>query len=204
MKQRWLQLAARIDALTLRERAILFGVCLVCCVALADTLFLSPARDAHAKVTAQYNTQTQVLQRMRAELQSTAAAPDVNAAVRNDISSLQQELDAVNADIRMLAPEAVGGPAIESTLVQLLRRQEGLTLLGTATAPSAAASAPAPNMPVRQALELRVSGSYAQLTRYIAALEATLPTLRWGPLHLSATREQPELKVEIVLLGVAP
>ena len=171
---------------------------------MADTLFLSPARDAHAKVTAQYNTQTQVLQRMRAELQSTAAAPDVNAAVRNDISSLQQELDAVNADIRMLAPEAVGGPAIESTLVQLLRRQEGLTLLGTATAPSAAASAPAPNMPVRQALELRVSGSYAQLTRYIAALEATLPTLRWGPLHLSATREQPELKVEIVLLGVAP
>ena len=57
-------------------------------------------------------------------------------------------------------------------------------------------------MPTRQTLELRVAGSYADLTRYISTLENALPTLRWGQLQLKATRQQPELTVELILLGV--
>ncbi len=203
MKQRWQQLVVRIDALSLRERAILFVLLLACCMVLADTVWLSPAQVAHKQATLQFNTQSQELQRLRDELKAVAAPVDVNKQVRDDIALVQQEIDAVNQDIRAVAPLAEGGPAIEPTLVQLLRRQEGLTLLGTATAPAPAApAASSPYMPTRQALELRVAGSYADLTRYIATLENALPTLRWGALQLKATRQQPELTVELVLLGV--
>ena len=205
MKQRWQQLAARIDALTLRERAIMFVVLLVCCMALADALWLSPAQIAHKQVTLQFETQGQEMQRLRDELKTLATPVDVNQQTRDDMAAVQQEIDAINRDIHAVAPLAQGGPAIEPTLVQLLRRQDGLTLLGTATAatpPTPAASGA--SLPLRQALELRVAGSYADLTRYIATLENALPTLRWGALQLKATPRQPELTVELVLLGVPP
>ena len=201
MKQRWQQLALRIDALSLRERGILFAVLLMCSMVLADTLWLSPAQIAHKQAALQFSTQTQELQRLRDELRGLATPVDVNQQTRDEIAQVQRELDAINQDIRAVAPLAAGGPAIESTLVQLLRRQEGLTLVGTSTAPTAAAPS-SPNLPVRQTIELRVSGSYADLTRYIATLEKTLPTLRWGPVQVQATAQAPELKAEMFLLGV--
>lgn len=206
MKQRWQQLAARIDALTLRERAIMFVVLLVCCLALADALWLSPAQIAHKQVTLQFETQGQEMQRLRDELKTLATPVDVNQQTRDDIAAVQQEMDAINQGIQAIAPLAQGGPAIEPTLVQLLRRQDGLTLLGTATTapPPTPAASSAANLPLRQTLELRVAGSYTDLTGYIATLENALPTLRWGALQLKATPHQPELSVELVLLGVPP
>jgi MSHA biogenesis protein MshJ len=101
---------------------------------------------------------------------------------------------------------AEGGPAIEQALVQFLRRQEGLTLLSTGTvkqdapaAPATGASAPALS---RRGLELSVSGSYAELVRYVKTLENALPTLRWGTLQLKATKQPPELTLQVYVVGV--
>ena len=47
MKAWWLAQMARIDNLSLRERIFLFLSILVCALALADTLWLSPAQTAH-------------------------------------------------------------------------------------------------------------------------------------------------------------
>lgn len=203
MKQRWQQLALRIDALSLRERAILFVVVLLCCLVLADTLWLSPAQVAHKQTLLLHTNQTQELQRLRNELKSMAAPVDANKLIRDEIEQGHQALDTINQEIRSVAPLAEGGPAIEPTLVQLLRRQEGLTLLGINTVPGPAGpAASAPNMPTRQAMEMRVSGSYANLTRYVSSLEAALPTLRWGVLQVKAAKPLPELTVEMYLLGV--
>ena len=73
---------------------------LVCCMALADTLFVACARRARkghcCSTTPRRRCCSVCVPSSRARLRHR----DVNAAVRNDISSLQQELDAVNADIR--------------------------------------------------------------------------------------------------------
>lgn len=201
MKQRWQQLTLRIDALSLRERGILFAVLLMCSMLLADTLWLSPAQMAHKQAALQLSTQSQELQRLRDELRTMAVPVDVNQQTRDEIAQVQLQVQAINQEIEAVAPQAAGGPAIESTLVQLLRRQEGLTLLGISTAPTIGASTD-PTKPVRQTIELRVSGSYAELTRYIATLENTLPTLRWGTLLVQGTPGAPELKAEMFLLGV--
>ena len=100
--------------------------------------------------------------------------------------------------------------------MQFLRAQTGLTLLGTSTidreAPLAAGaaasnSASAPNaMPglIRRGLELRVAGSYGDLTRYVKALETALPNLRWGPLQLNSDKLSPELTLRVYVVGVQP
>lgn len=205
MKQRWQQLVTRIDALNLRERVFLFLAIIVCTLALADTFWLSPAQIAYRQATQRVAGQGLELKRLRDELQGMAQLDDPGKAVRDEMAEINLRLDSVNADIRTVAPLAEGGPAIEQALVQFLRRQEGLTLLSTGTVkqeapmPSVAASASGVS---RRGLELSVSGPYPELVRYIQTLETALPTLRWGTLHMKATKQPPELTLQVYVVGV--
>lgn len=215
MKKQWQQLALRIDAMQVRERVFLFLSVIVCCLALADTLWLGPAQVAHKQATLRYAAQRAELERLRTELKSTAQPIDPSKAVRDDIAAANLRLEAINQEIRAVAPLAQGGPAMEQALVQFLRRQEGLTLLRTNTAdapsPGAASTAPAvagagaqPPVLSRRGLELSVSGSYADLTRYVRTLETALPTLRWGTLELKTTKQAPEMTLQVFVVGVPP
>jgi MSHA biogenesis protein MshJ len=216
MKQQWQTLAARIDALSLRERVFLFLSIIVCCLALADTLWLSPAQVAYKQATQRFAAQTAEVKRLRGELTAVAQPVDASKAVRDDIAAAQLRLDQVNAEIKAVAPLAEGGPAIEQTLVQFLRRQEGLTLIGTGTIKQetvivssrvkgdTAAAADKPPVVSKRGLELKVSGSYAELARYVKTLENALPTLRWGGLQVTAGKEMPELTLQVYVVGVSP
>lgn len=207
MKQRWQQLAVRIDGLSLRERVFLFLVVIVCVLALADAVWLSPSQMAYRQATQRVAGQSLELKRLRDELQGMAQQVDPAKAVRDEIAEINLRLESVNADIQAVAPQAEGGPAIEQALVQFLRRQDGLTLLNTGTAKRDMPVAPATggaSALSRRALELSVSGSYAELVRYVQTLETALPTLRWGTLHLKATKQPPELELQVYVVGVAP
>jgi MSHA biogenesis protein MshJ len=218
MKQHWQKLAARIDALSLRERVIAFLSIIICCLALADTLWLSPAQVAYKQAMQRFTAQSAEVKRLRDELGVLAQPVDPSKAVRDDIAAAQHRLDAVNQDIKAVAPMAEGGPAIEQALVQFLRRQEGLTLISAGTIKQetitikALPKANAPAGPVadyqpvvsKRGLELKVSGSYAELTRYVKTLENALPTLRWGSLQVTAGKQIPELTLQVYVVGVPP
>lgn len=210
MKQQWQQLAVRIDAMQLRERVFLFLAIIISCLALADTLWLTPAQAMHKQTTQRFAAQGVELQRLRDELKSVVQPVDANKAVRDDIAAVNLRLDAINQEIKAVAPLAEGGPAIEQALVQFLRRQEGLTLLRTATikqdaaspTPAATVAPGAPNALSRRGLELNVAGSYADLVRYVRTLENALPTLRWGALQLKAGKQTSELTLQVYVVGV--
>ena len=210
MKQWWQQQVVRIDALSLRERAFLFLSVIVVCMALADVLWLSPAQVAHQQATQRFAAQGTELSRLRDELKSTAQPVDASKAVRDDIAAANARLEAVNQEIKAVAPLADGGPGLEQVLVQFLRRQEGLTLLSTGTLkqdaaiPVAPATVAAPTGLSRRGMELRVAGPYPELVRYVKTLEIALPALRWGALQLKSEKQPPELTLQVYVVGVQP
>jgi MSHA biogenesis protein MshJ len=213
MKKQWQLLARRIDAMQLRERVFLFLAIIIAGLALADTVWLTPAQLAHTQTTQRLAAQEIDIQRLRDELKMVAQPIDASKTVRDDIAAANLQLDAVNADIRAVAPQAVGGPDIEQALVQFLQRQEGLTLLSTGTikqdatnvpSASAAVTADAASVLSRRGLELTVSGSYPALTRYVRTLENALPTLRWSTLQLKATTTASEMTLQVYVVGVTP
>jgi MSHA biogenesis protein MshJ len=214
MKQQWQKLALRVDAMQLRERVFLFLAILISALALADTVWLSPAQLVNKQAKLRFAAQGTELQRLRDELKSVAQPVDASKVVRDQIAEANLRLDAINQDIRAVAPQAEGGPAIEQALVQFLRRQEGLTLIRTATlaqdavSPKAtttpAANTAAPAVLSRRGLELSVSGSYAELVRYVRTLENALPTMRWGNLQIKTTKQAPELTLQVYVVGVPP
>ena len=217
MNALWEGLAKRIDALNARERMFLFLSILVSLLALADALWLTPAQKAQQLQAQQFTAQAAELDRLRVELAVHGQAKNSNQEVRDQIGQAQQSLDELNQEIAKYVPNAQGGPALEQVLVTFLRRQDGLVLLSTGTlkedvaptsAPAAsAASTPASGAPAtatlqRRGLELRVAGSYAELTRYVKTLEVALPNLRWGPMQLQVNKQTPELTLRVYVLGV--
>ena len=207
MKARLLQWAAKVDALSLRERAILFFAVIATLMALADTAILTPAQAQFKAVQQRFTTQSAEIARLRTELQAAGKPVDQNQAVRDNLGAVEQDIAGVNQDIQTQLAMAGSGRALEPVLVQFLRRQPNLTLLGTSTlktnAGAGAATVAVPGL-TRQGLELRVAGPYLELTRYVQSLEVALPHLRWGGVQIKAEQQPPEMSVQVYVLGVAP
>lgn len=214
MKALWLKHSARIDALSLRERAFLFISLIAVCVALANVLWLAPAQKAHEQTRLRVAAQSAELLRLRSELQGSVQPVDASKSVRNDLAAAQAELNTINQEIlNTKAPTADSGLALEQVLVQFLRRQEGLTLLSTGTvagsseaaATGAGAAAPSvlPGL-LKRGMELKVAGPYPALVRYVKTLEGALPGLRWGSLQLKSDKQPPELTMQVFVVEVQP
>jgi len=208
MKAQWQAQMARIDNLSLRERIFLFLSILVCCLALADTLWLSPAQTAHKQLLQRMDKQSAELQRMRDTLRSSAQPSDVDQAALAELQITQTLLGQVNQAVRERLPGTAGTAPLAQALQQLLRRYPGLTLVRTAALPPEVAgpgnSNGAGNLPpglTRQGVTITVAGAYPDLMRYVAALESALPQVRWGVMTLSSQQGVPELTLQLFLLG---
>lgn len=194
----WKQQARRVDALSLRERAIMFGLGALALVALADGFVVSPRMAEQKALTAQMRQQAGELVQIRKVLEGGQA--DTPTA------KLAAELKQAAADQRVLEEEitrrvAAGdsGVRLPELLERVLRRHERLTLLGLATsAPVAGGLAKLP----RQTVDLSLRGSYADLLEYVAATEAALPGLRWGALTITSNGAGlSDLSAQVILVG---
>jgi len=208
MKAQWQAQMARIDNLSLRERVFLFLSILVCCFALVDTLWLSPAQTAYKQLMQRMDKQNNELQRLRDTLRISAQPNDADEAARLELQATQAQLDQVNQAVHQRLPGTVDSAPLAQALVQLLRRHAGLTLVSTAALPPESAgpgnSNGAGSLPAgltRQGVTITVAGAYPDLMRYVASLESAMPYARWGVMTLSSEQKQPELTLQLFLLG---
>ena len=208
----------RIDALSLRERVFLFLAVIAACLAVADLVWLEPAKREHRQLNQRFDTQSTDLQKSRAELNAVVTPLDTSKALKNEIAAAKTRLDAVNKSIKDVLPTTTQSTPLAQVLVHVLRRHEGLTLVSTAALfPEAAVAGAAqvsqaagpgavelPQGLTRQGVELTVSGSYPDLTRYVQTLEKLLPHVRWGTMRLKSEKLPPELTLQLYLIGVEP
>lgn len=204
MKAAWHKLAARIDTLSLRERAFLFLSIIAVCMALANVLLLEPAQAQHKQLTQRFERQTAELQRARDELKTLSKPVDRTQHLRESIEAVKVGLTTVNQHIGEILPTRGDAGQLAQLLTQLLRRHEGLTLVRAASlAPQAAGAAGQPVVLTRQGVELTVSGPYLELMRYVDTLEKMLPKVRWGVMQLKSEKVPAELHLQLILVGLA-
>lgn len=212
-KNWWGVQSGRINALSLRERVFLFLSIIASCMALADVLWLSPAQVAHKQLMQRFEQQSADLQRARDELKTVVPPVDVGRAARDEIAAVKTQLDSVNLTIKEVLPDTAKATPLAQALTHLLRRHSGLTLVRTsAVAPEVSSIKPgqaagAVALPVgltRQGIELTVSGTYPDLTRYVQTLESEMPQVRWGVMQLKSDKLPPQLTLQLFLLEVQP
>ena len=202
------QQALRINALTLRERAILFLSLMAALAAAADALVLSPRMAEQKQLAQSLRQQASELVALRARLSGAAASADTPQSRKTrELQAARHQLQQTNAEIeRLLAAGA--GTRLSEVLERLLKRQDRLTLQKLAAAPAspataATAASPGGALPSRS-VELVLRGGYHDLMRYVAEAEAALPGLRWAELTLTQQGDSNEMRALVVLLGENP
>ncbi|MCY4756920.1 hypothetical protein [Pelomonas aquatica] len=208
----WERRARRIDALSLRERAILFLSIVAVLAAAFDTLVLAP-------LSARASLRNDVQARQSAELgqlreqfvaASRAVGADAATGLRQRLDAAQAERQRLDVELRKGSVSLHDAEALSAVLQRLLARQPGLALerlrlLDDAPATARPSPAALPGMS-RQGVELQVQGGYRELQHYLQALEQELPGLRWGEIRLAAGApgEAPRLVAQLFLLKVQP
>ncbi|MGJ7918707.1 hypothetical protein ACI48D_24960 [Massilia sp. LXY-6] len=217
MKQRWLSFAARVDALSQRERILSFGAAAAALAFIANLGVLGPLLRKQellrSQVVQQQNNIAGINAEITQKLQAAAADPDAPArarlaATREESGRLTESLRAMQQGL--VAPERVA-PLLEAILrangrlkMVSLRTLQVEPLSGIGADKDAAATAAAPKSPAKRELlfrhgvELIVRGSYLDMVDYMTALEGLPAQLFWGKAQLEV-EEYPSVRLTLTL-----
>ena len=207
MMQGWSLQAARINALSLRERLFLFLSLVLIGLALADMVFLSPAQARHKQAFQLLEKQSADLKQARQAMAGLGDSGRATKALNDELSAVKIRIEALEQSIDQSSTGPPDGQPLGQILVHLLRRYEGLTLVSTSSLAPNGQKMPADMTSsgvTRQGLALTVSGPYPQLVSYVLALEAAMPHVRWGTMRLKSEKQPPELMLQLFVVGVAP
>lgn len=209
MRAHWQAWAARIDALSERERLVVLLALLGAAAFLLHLVLLQPVMAQNRQLVQRAQSQAQELQeiqrRIEALAQGEAAGPD--RLSRERLSALQRELKALEASLRDRQSHLVPPERIARLLREVLERNRGLQLVSLTTLPPADLADPDPargaaeNLPRLQAqggegreqlyrhgVEISVRGSYPDLLRYVTELEKLPWRMYWGRLQLAVDK----------------
>ena len=209
MNKQWRAYADRIDALSLRERLLVFVAVVVVAVFVMTMVFIDPAltrKKALAGGMARQQAELQTLQLLNQALEKKQAAPDAaNQARRDDI---RRQITAIDATLKEIQSGLVPAQRMSALLQEVLTRNPRLQLVALRTLPAtplvekgdggekSAAAAAAPKAAdklraderrvFKHGVQITVQGSYADLYDYLARLEKLSWRMFWSRASLNA------------------
>jgi MSHA biogenesis protein MshJ len=204
IKQRVLALAARIDALSLRERGMVFGAAIAVLVFAGHTFVLAPQDAKQAVLRAQIEQQQAAIAAIDGDITARVEASriDPDAQARARLNTMQQEMGQLGSELLALehglVPPERMGPLVDGILrangrLKLVSMRtlpaEPLAAPGAVAAPEAAPGAlPAAGGDVpllyRHGVEVTVRGNYLDMVDYMNTLDAMPTRMFWGRAEL--------------------
>lgn len=221
MKQQWQRLAAKLDTRNQRERSLISVMVLVLVASLLNTLLLAPLLAKKKKAVQEVALQQEQLKMLQNQIQATKSGGkiDPDAPTRVLIAGLEQKLEQSRAALQSVQQSLVPPDRMGRLLEDVLSQNRGLKLVSLKTlavsnvldkpenAPAttqdtpekAAETAPATGPAIyKHGVEIAVSGSYAELTRYLDALEKLPWRMFWGKADMRV-EEYPRITLTITL-----
>ncbi|MDC8760394.1 hypothetical protein [Janthinobacterium fluminis] len=204
MKQQWEKFALKLDAMSLRERVMLFAASATVIVFIVYSSLLEPLhvrqKALQSRIGQQQNRIVGVDAEITQKLQAFKLDPDAENRAR--LQGMRQELERRSAALRAVQQGLVAPEKMVPVLRQILLGNGKLRLLSlktlpaggvqpgapaTAGAPANAAPGAAAKPPVkasellyRHGVEVVLQGGYLDMVSYMAALEALPTQLFWG------------------------
>ena len=217
MKEQWRKYAARIDALSLRERVMVFAAALAVVVFLGSALFIDPA-SARKRILqeqiARQATEMQGLQVQIAELEKKRADPDAANVARRD--NLRNEITAIDDSLKEMRTSLVPAQNMKGLLQDMLARSPRLQLIALRTLPVAPlvdkpaaadknGAAPGAGVPAasgggvyKHGIQITIQGSYADIHDYLSRLEKLDWHMFWARANLN-TDDYPRLTLTVTV-----
>ncbi len=230
MKRLWSRYAERIDALSVRERVLVFSCAMALLLALLYTLLIDRQMAMQKRLFSTVAQKQSELKSLEAQITAiaTGRASDPDKPLRQRLGQVNKELREIEGQIgaeerRFTAPEQM-----KAVIEEMLARNRAVQLVAMKTLPSstiaearaeggkveapkpaarpqAQASAPGERLIYRHGIEVTVSGTYLDLLRYVADLEHLRTQLYWSSLEIDATRyPRHTMKIVVYTLSLDP
>jgi MSHA biogenesis protein MshJ len=203
MKRYWETLSSRINALTLRERAIIFAMCAVAVLGLFNLAVLKPQLVRQKKAEQKIKDDQARIGQIQTLLQAENRDPD--AANRERLKVLKGQLAQMQARMNEMQHTLVPPEKMTELLETILRRNGRLKLVALKTLPvsslnesndanvkdkalaigGAAQGTTAQSSDIyKHGFEITVRGNYLDMVDYIQALEKMPWRLYWARAEL--------------------
>jgi len=188
----------RIDALSLRERAMVFIAVCVVVVAFAWNGFLDPSlarQNGYTNTLAQKQREILVLQAQLSALMQ-ARAKESSGQSRQNLEAERRKLAELDRLIEARQRDMVPPERMASLLTDMLKTSRNVEIRGVRTLAASpvstvVADAGGPGSVAgmyRHGVEVTVAGQYLDLLNYIAAIEKLPEKVFWGGLNIDAAR----------------
>lgn len=209
LPQKYAHLIDRVDAMTLRERVMIFSAAVVVLVTLVNSLLIDPLlarqQDAVRKLDLQ-QTQISTIQAQITALASTRSnAATAVSAKSAELAKLTDSLATIERKITEQEQTLVQPERVNALLSEIVRRNRGIQLLSLKNLPVAdAGGAASGNALFRHAVEIKVTGGFMDIVRYLTDLERLPFKATWGALSLDSSGfPQISMAVTITTLSTA-
>jgi MSHA biogenesis protein MshJ len=226
VKRLWQSYVEKMDAASLRERAMIFAASATVLIALLNALLIEPQLVKQRRLSGEVAQRQGEMRKMQEQLVAVALArkADPDRELRAQLDALKLRVSETEAKLldeqrKFAPPEQVG-----VLLGEMLSRNRKLQLVDMRTLPvasfagnaaetekappqkpaAAKPAAPAAGGQIyRHGVEIAVSGSYLDLLAYLKDLEKLPNQLYWGKLELSAAAyPQVTLKLSVYTLSL--
>jgi MSHA biogenesis protein MshJ len=218
VKAMWKRYAERIDAATLRERAMIFAAAALVVVTLLQSLLIEPQLRREREISSQQAARAAERATLQAELQKlvTTRKQDPNREARKRLETLRGELAGLEAAIASEQKKFTAPDQMRTVLEDLLSRNKRLRLVDLKTLPAATlgevrgrdVTAPKPpasaadRLIYRHGVELTLSGSYLDMLAYLTELEKLSAQMYWGRMELTVA-EYPTVTLKVTAYTVS-
>lgn len=201
MQEKIDQFVAKVDGMTLRERAMIFAAAAFAIVSLINTFFLDPLLAKQKILSSQVIQQQEKMKEIQAQLTALLQAKqaDEHAPQRERIRQLRDQIAEGDAYLKATQDKLVPPEKMAALLEQVLAKNTSLQLVALDTLPVTLfiepSAADVANKVVVQekqifkhGVKMTVRGNYAELMQYLAALEKMPTQMFWGMAKLTVVQ----------------
>jgi MSHA biogenesis protein MshJ len=196
MKQHWQRFAARIDEMTLRQRAMLFATVSLLVVAFAQVALIEPLLQRQKMLIERSTRDESQLAAVRAQIEGLLKEDQHDSKDPDQRAVLQMEARLAELEKSLAARK--GAFVAPNRLPELLK-----DLLGPGRAIKLESLRTVPAVPVqsgaelyRHGLEMTLRGTYFDLMQYLSDLEKMPARLLWGGVELQVDK-YPEVRLSV-------
>lgn len=196
MKQHWQRFAARIDEMTLRQRAMLFATVSLVVVAFAQVALIEPLLQRQKTLIERSTRDESQLAAVRAQIEGLLKEDQHDSKDPQQLAVLQ--LEARLAELEKSLAARKGAFVAPNRLPELLKNLLGpgraIRLESLRTVPAVQVQSGAELY--RHGLEMTLRGTYFDLMQYLSDLEKMPARLLWGGVELQVDK-YPEVRLSV-------
>lgn len=216
--QQWEKISLKLDAMSMRERALVFATAVILILSLLNTLILDPLFLRQKKLQGQLALQQQQMSEVQTQIAVLVQenSPNSNSPQQTQLGRLRQEIAEGNAYQKSTREKLVHPEKMAEHLRLLLNRNSRLQLVALQTLaatplinPSGAqgaeqakvaplVSASQEKMVYKHGVQLTLRGNYLDLLQYLSALEKLPQQMYWAKAQLKVV-EHPSSELTLIL-----